>query len=476
MARNATRSSGLFSGLVLISVGVLILLHNYGRLELGEFFRHWWPLLIIFWGLVKLYERTVGRRFGGGSGGVTGGEVFLVLAMLALMGIVVAKEYGKHAIEEGIPGLGDRYSFDIDVAPKTVPANAHVLVRNGRGDIVVRSSDNAQIHVTAKKTVRTWSESDAERLAKPVSVEIIQNGDGIEVRPTGYDLSDSRIGVEMDLEIPKTATLAVKTDKGDVTVSEISADVSITDRIGDVEVRNAAGDINIELGNKGGVKLSEIKGNVKISGKGDEIEVLNTSGSLTVDGDFYGPVRADKVAKGVRINGPKIDLTLTALAGHLEASTGNLDVIDSKGNLISKTRDTEINIENPGGKVVLENRNAPITVRFSSTPKEDVQITNSSAAISVIIPGSSSFEVQADCRNCSINSEFPGLQAVRSTGEDSSLSGKYGNGRGPKITLKTSYEGISLQRMSIELPPRPGAPPAPPSVPSVPKVPGETEQ
>ena len=84
------RSSGLFSGLVLISVGALLLLHNYGHLDLQGFFGRWWPLLIIFWGAVKLYERTVGRRFGGSDGGgITGGEVLLVLGMLALLGSVV---------------------------------------------------------------------------------------------------------------------------------------------------------------------------------------------------------------------------------------------------------------------------------------------------------------------------------------------------------------------------------------------------
>jgi len=51
------RSSGLFSGLVLISVGLLVLLHNYAPGS-ARFFGHWWPLLIIFWGAVKLFERT----------------------------------------------------------------------------------------------------------------------------------------------------------------------------------------------------------------------------------------------------------------------------------------------------------------------------------------------------------------------------------------------------------------------------------
>src|SRR3974377_552384 len=101
MARTQARSSGLFSGLVLLSAGILLLLHNYGHLDLHEFFTRWWPLLIIFWGMVKLYERTVGQRFGSG-GTISAGEVFLVLGMLALMGMVVAVDYGKEKLGDKI--------------------------------------------------------------------------------------------------------------------------------------------------------------------------------------------------------------------------------------------------------------------------------------------------------------------------------------------------------------------------------------
>ena len=104
----------------LISVGVLLLLHNFGRLELHTFFTRWWPLLVIFWGIVKLYERTLGRRFG--SGGVTSGEVFLVLGMFALLGVVVLIDIGKQKLPPGIMDMGDNFTFDIDVAPKTTPS------------------------------------------------------------------------------------------------------------------------------------------------------------------------------------------------------------------------------------------------------------------------------------------------------------------------------------------------------------------
>jgi hypothetical protein len=471
MAGNQARSSGLFSGLVLLSVGILLLLHNFGHLELHTFFRRWWPLLIIFWGMVKLYERTAGQRFGG-SGGITGGEVALVLGMLALLGAVVGVEFGKEKLGDTLEEVrGDNYNFDVDVEPKTIPANAHVLIRTIRGDITVRASDESQIRVSAKKNVRTWSETEAGRVAKPVTVVITQNGDSYEVHPSGYDASDARISMDLEVSVPRKSALTIKTDKGDVEISDFATDISVTDKNGDVEVRATGGDVSIEMG-KGDVKVLDNKGDVKISGKGGEIDVNNITGSLTVDGDFYGPVRADRITKGVRMVSARTDLTVSALAGHMEAGSGNLDIIDAPGNVALTTRDTEINVENPGGKVDIQNRNAQTTVHFSVVPKEDVQITNSSSGISLSIPGGSSFEIQADCRNCDIESEFPGLAATKSESGDSHLAGKYGNGHAPKITLKTSYGNIDLKRTALMMPPKPPAPSAPPREP----IPPATEQ
>jgi len=449
--------------LVLISVGILLLLHNYGHLDLHDFFVRWWPLIIIFWGAVKLYERTAGSRFGSSDGGrVTGNEVGLVVGVVALVAIVALAGRTRDKLGQ-VVDVGDTYTYDIDVTPKKIPANARVVVHNGHGDISVRGSDGQEIRVTAKKTVKSWSETEAERIADRVSVGIEQNGDGYEVRPSGFDLSNSKIGVDLEVAVPKKSVLSVKTDKGDVTVSGISGDVVITDMLGDVDVRGTAGDVNVEM-HKGDAKVSSTKGDVKISGKGGEIEVNDTTGSLTVEGEFYGPIRTDKAVKGVRMVSSKTDLTLSALAGHFEVGSGNMDIVDAPGNLSLRTRDAEINVENPGGKVNIDNRNASIGVRFSSAPKEDVQITNSSSEIALTVPGSASFEIVADCRNCEISSEFPGLGASKTESGDSHLAGKYGTGKGPKITLKTSYGNISLRRTSVTLPapPTPPAPPMPP--------------
>src|SRR5260221_6837643 len=462
------RSSGLFSGLVLISVGVLLLVHNYAGLELWDFLRHWWPLMIIFWGGVMLYERAAGRRLGGRIGGrATGSDAGLVLAMVGLVAIVALASRVKDRIGPPMDS-GEIHTYDIDVAPKKIQPNARVMVRNGCGDIAVSGSHGGEIRVIAKKNVKSWSESEADRIAERVTVTIEQNGDGYEVHPAGFDLSSSKIGVDLEVAIPKKSVLSVKTDKGDVTVSGIPGDVVVTDMTGNVDVRGTAGDVNVEM-RKGDAKVSGTKGDVKISGKGGEIEVNDTTGSLTVEGEFYGPIRADKAVKGVRMVSSKTDLTLSALAGHFESGSGKMETVGAPGNFGVGTRGSGIYMEKPVGKVKMDNRNASVGVRFSSAPKEDVQITNSSSEIALTVPGSASFEIAADCRNCEISSEFPGLGASKTESGDSHLAGKYGSGKGPKITLKTSYGNISLRRTSVAIP----APPAPPALPA-PPAPRET--
>jgi DUF4097 and DUF4098 domain-containing protein YvlB len=473
------RSSGIFSGVVLITLGALLLLHNYRGFEFSQVFRHWWPLIIIFWGVIKLYERTAMRSTEPGAARITVGEVFLVIGLLVLVGAVVAVD----AVKEKFPGthfeFGDfgrnSYDYDLEVSPKAVPANARITVRGTRGDITVRSSDTPEIRVSGKKTARGWNEEEAAKLADHVSVEIVQNGDGYEVRPSGSNTGDSRLGFDLDIVVPKKAQLTVRTsDKGDIVVSDITGPVNINNQNGDVEVRDTTGDVSIDM-RHGDLKVSDTRGDIKLSGKGGEVDVTSATGGLTVDGEFYGPIRADKVAKGVRYISQRSDLTLSQLSGHLELSSGNLEITDAPGNLQLRTNRYDVNVENVGGKAKIDNRDGRVELRFSSPPKDDIEITNANATISLSLPGSSSFEINADCHSCDIDSDFSAVTLAKTTtgSGDNHLQGKYGNGRAVKITLKTSYGSISLRRTSSDDVP---TPPRVPNAPKVPKVPNPNAQ
>lgn len=462
MANGRPRRS-VFPGLVLVAVGVILLLHQYRGFDIFHLFWHWWPLMLIFWGLIKLFERTAASRSGNPSSArVTAGEVFLVVGLLALLGIVVGVDYGKQHLPGDLVdiGKGDKFDFDLEVAPKDIPADARITIRNGRGDISVHSSDERQIRVAGKKNAKGWSETEARKLADRASVEIVPIGDGYEIHPAGT--GDSRLSLDLEVTVPKKALLTIRNEKGDVTISDMGTPVTVISGTGDIEVRNTTGDVSIDT-HKGDIKVSDTNGNVKIAGHGGEVNVSSASGGLTLDGEFFGPITADKVAKGVRFISQRTDLTLTQLTGHLEAGSGNLEITDAPGNLSLRTNRYDVTIENAGGKVKVDNRDGNVELRFSSPPKEDIEVSNAAAGITLTLPGSASFDILADCHSCDdINSEFSAESLKKTSTEsgDYHLDGKYGSGRGPKITLKTSYGSMALRRTSSDMP----APPAPPRV------------
>jgi len=447
---NPRRGSSFFPGLLLLFVGLLLLLHNYWGLDVFMVIGRGWPLILIFWGAVKLYERMAASRAGDpGAARITPGEVFLVLGLLSLLGIVVAIDVGRKELPPHFGNWGNNFDFDLEVPTKTVPVDARITIRNGHGDISVHPSDDAQIRISGKKNAKAWNESDAQKAADKVGVEIVQNGDGYEIRPTGTGASDSRMSITLDVAVPKRAALTIRNDKGDITVADMAKPVSVTNGNGDIEIRDTSGDVSIET-RKGGIKVSDIKGNVKVSGHGGEINVSGATGGLTIDGEFYGPIRADKVAKGVRFISQHTDLTLSKLAGHLEASPGHLEIYDAPGSLNVRTQD-DITLENASGKVKIDNRRGNVEVRFSAPPKEDIEIDNASAGITLSLPESSSFEIVADCHSGDIDSEFQADSLKLISGSksgDSHLEGTYGSGRGPKIILKTSYGSISIRKTS----------------------------
>src|SRR5262249_51083390 len=269
-ASGRPRTSGVFSGLLLILFGALLLLHNYGHLSLRSVFGHWWPLIFIFWGATKLYERTLAQRQGRSAGWITPGEVFLVIGLMTVVGVVVAASRFPGIIKDIDFDTGDPYSFELDVTPQPISPKAHVAIHTGRGNITVRSADENELRITGSKLIRTFSESDANRRAEKVNLSIVKNGDSYEIRPTGFDLSASRVGVDLDVAVPKQAVLTVHTDNGDINISDMETDVSATTKKGDVEINDTTGNVDVSI-EKGDVKVSDTKGDVKVSGHGSEV-------------------------------------------------------------------------------------------------------------------------------------------------------------------------------------------------------------
>src|SRR5262249_452473 len=87
------RHRSLFGPVVLIGLGIVFLLVNMGVFHwhlVGIAFAKYWPLFIILWGIVKLFEHMQARKHGLPPPGIGAGGVFLLLLLMFFGGIASA--------------------------------------------------------------------------------------------------------------------------------------------------------------------------------------------------------------------------------------------------------------------------------------------------------------------------------------------------------------------------------------------------
>ena len=206
-----------------------------------------------------------------GSSRITPGEVFLVLGLLALVGVVVGVEGVKEHFPDWVSG--DTTAVDLDVAPKAVPANARVTIRGMRGDISVRSSNEAG-DSRQRQEERAHVGISATPIASPSKMmsKSCRTATAGKCSPTKAAIRASAWTWTWSCRAKSAVT--VRNDKGDISVADMGTSVTINSGSGDIDVRNTNGDVNLDM-KRGDAKITGTKGDVKISGTGDSVDVVD---------------------------------------------------------------------------------------------------------------------------------------------------------------------------------------------------------
>jgi DUF4097 and DUF4098 domain-containing protein YvlB len=452
MSNGRVRHGSIFSGAVLLLVGVLLLVHSYHpELEMWGLFSRWWPLLLIFWGAVKLYERRAAKRAGGAAlGNVTGGEVLLVVGLLILLAIVGGADwihthrnldiFNDIGILRGTP-----YTFTEEIPAKPVPPASQISISTGRGDITVVSEDAAEIRTIVKKTAYANNQAEAQFAGGRIHVSLVDSGNGnFEIRPNEV-AGRNQVVVSLEVHVPKQASVSAHTERGDIRIGGTRGSVSALTRNGDIDVRNSGSDVSINS-THGDIHVLGATGDVKIAGRGGEIEIADIKGQVAVEGEFFGPFKMNRVDKGVRFRSRQTDLTITQLDGRLDEGPGRVDLSDSNGDVTLATRKSDVKIANAGGRVQITDDGGDVDLAFSQPPRADISVESRSGDLSLSLPAQSSFQLDAQTRNGDLECDFPGLKSPGGRdNDDHSLAGQVGS-HGPVIHLRTQHGDIRISK------------------------------
>jgi hypothetical protein len=441
----------ILSGLLLIFLGVIFLLYRFEpQLDVGRLIWRFWPVLFILWGVAKLVDHLAARRTGERTTVLSGGEAaLLILVFFALAGLGLVDHIRKRHpdLDFKINPFSQKYSQTDALPAKKVAAGAHITIQTERGNISVHAGDGDELRVTANKSASDENESEADRRMAEVKAVIEQTSDGYRVHPANQEDSSGDVGVDLDIEVPKKASLTASTSRGDITLAGIAGAIEADTHNGDVEIHDAGSDVAVTL-EKGNLRVTGVAGNFRLSGRGNEIDVSDVAGDATFDGEFFGPIRVRNVVKTTHYTSQRSDLTLVHMTGRMELDSGDLQVSDVAGSAKLTTHNKDVDVENVAGQLDVSDSHGDIKIHYAQPPADEINVTNDSGEVELTMPEKSSFEISAFSRGGEITTDFEG-PTLQQTNDDNvgKLNGKFGS-HGPKITIVTSYGTISLHKSS----------------------------
>jgi DUF4097 and DUF4098 domain-containing protein YvlB len=436
-----------FIGLLLILLGALFLVSRYyPQVGLGHLIRVYWPLIIVLWGVSKLIDHFAAHRTGQPAGPIlSGGEVALViLLILVLVGFVSRDWVREHGgdIDVDFP-FHNSYTQQRELTSQTIPAGSHIVIETERGDLDIHASDGNQITGNAKESAAASSQSEADDEMRNVEVHVEQDGNTYRIHPLSR--SHGHVSVDLAITVPKSSSVDVSTGHGDIKLAGIDGDISAHSGSGDIEIRDAGGNVNVYI-QKGDLDVNNVAGNFTLNGHGDDVNVENVKGGANIEGPFTGTIRARNLGNGIRFVSPWADVSISHLAGRIDADSGDISISDASGPVKLITHNKDISVENVNGKLEIANTHGDVKVSYAAAPRDDLSITNDSGDVNVTLPAASSFGISAFSRSGDAENDFQGPELKSSDeGGHGSISGRYGNG-GPNISVATSYGTVHIQK------------------------------
>jgi DUF4097 and DUF4098 domain-containing protein YvlB len=450
MSNGRPYRSSLFAGLLLILLGVIFLFDRmYPGFEIGRLIRLYWPVLLILWGVAKLLDQLSTRGTGQPRPSLlSGGEA----ALLVLLAIVLSSFVFRDWIRDHFPGINidlpafhDTFSQPVPGASKTLAAGTHVAIATGRGDVIVHAGDDDSLVVTGTKSGPGANETSAQERMKQVAITIDPQGNGVLIHPINMDTAPSGVSVDIDVRVPKSSSLAIEADHGDVSVSGVSGSIDVRSGNGDTEIHGAGSDVSVESEN-GDISIDGVGGNLKLGGRGDDVEIKNVAGNAAIDGAFSGDIDLRNVAKTTHCATQFSDLTLGQLTGRMQMDSGDISVSGVGGDARINTRNKDIAADHIAGQLNIVDSHSDIDVKYAEAPRANINIADDSGDIDLTLPSDSNFFLSAISRSGEVDSDFGG-SALTPVNDESmqQLSGQFGSG-GPKISIANTYGTIQLSK------------------------------
>jgi hypothetical protein len=228
-------------------------------------------------------------------------------------------------------------------ASETVRVNACVT----SGDITVRGWDHKEVRARARNTSQIQLQRSGPNSAPAATVTVALSGDGVGYRIGGVPC---QIFGDVDLDVPKGATVWLRTGQGDIHVTGVAA-AQIETQSGSVEIADLSKSVEasslvggIKLHNCAGrMNLRSVGGDILVDGarpvEAEEFLAVTLSGDISLIGVSHQKVNARATTGSISLKGP------LARGGNYEFHTISGDVSLRLPSNASFTMDAKVSLQ-----------------------------------------------------------------------------------------------------------------------------------
>lgn len=414
-----TRKRSIFGPVMLIGTGVVFLLITAGILTprtAAVTFAKWWPLLLIFWGAVKLFEYQQAKNAGLPAPGIGAGGVIIVIFLL-IVGSISSAAYkasgnvnwdrlrGEMNIDDEDVGLfaGQRFDY-VENIEQDLPAGGSLRIVSDRGDVKITASADNKVHIIVRKAIYAENSQEAEAASKVIKPTItMEGGNRLSIDATRRgDWKPAAMNLE--IQMPRKAQVDVMTKRGDIELRGREGMAKLHTGKGGIVIQDLIGSAETHM-RSGDFTARNVTGDVSLEGRVTDTTVSDIAGKLSLQGEFFGHMLISRVGKGVAFKSNRTDLEFTKLEGDLRLGDGDLkaNLLTGPFRLITKSKD--IRLDDITGDVRVENTNGEVEVQ----PKGNVgsvQIRNSKGVIRLILPAAANVAIDARADRGEIESDF----------------------------------------------------------------------
>ncbi|MEP7352482.1 MAG: DUF4097 family beta strand repeat-containing protein [Acidobacteriota bacterium] len=475
------RNGSIVAPLLLIGIGGLFLARNvFPELPLLDYLALYWPYLLILWGALRLLEVFLWRSSATNSAGrplpragVSGGEWVLVF-FLCLIGMSLHAVRGfstwlpRAGVEwGGLEVFGESYEFPI-AGQATTSANPRVVIENFRGTARISVSKDAgdlsnMVKVSGQNHIRSIDQASATRANQQGTLEVSGNANQVIINVHQDRVSGiRRLDADMDIVVPKGASVVARGHDGDFDISGITGSVDINGRNSSVRLESIGGDVHLNVQGGNLIRAVDLHKSFDLTGNGNDLDLERVAGQVTISG-YYSGVQQWKALSGpIHWRGTQTDFSAQGLPGDARVTSSDILMTGIEGpvHMNSQSRDMELNDFTESIDLTINRGDVKLAPGRASLARMTVNVN--AGNVDLAMPEGARFDLNAITNRGTAMNDFGSPFMQETNRQGASIRGSIG---GPAVNIRVQRGKIQLRRV-IGQPEKPGTLTSAPKLPA----------